>query len=96
MPMYVVLVTFTQKRMETIKELPKGLAKARELAKEYGIEFKSVLYTMGQYDVVVVAEAPNDEAVAKHLLAFSRLGLVRTQTLKAFTPDEYIKLINEI
>ena len=96
MPMYVALITFTQKRMENIKDLPKGLAKARELAKEYGIEFKSVLYTMGQYDAVVAVEAPNDEAVAKHLLAFSSLGLIRTQTLKAFTPEEYVKIISEI
>ena len=51
MLMYVVLVTFTNKRMETIKDLPEGLAKARELAKKYGIEFKSVLYMMGQYEL---------------------------------------------
>jgi uncharacterized protein with GYD domain len=96
MPIYVVFVTFTNKRMETIKDLPKGLAKTRELAKKYGIEFKSVLYTMGQYDAVVAVEAPNDEAVAKHLLEFGSLGLIRTQTLKAFTPEEYMKLIGEI
>jgi uncharacterized protein with GYD domain len=94
--MYVALITFTKKRMETIKDLPQGLAKARELAKKYGIEFKSVLYTMGQYDAVVAVEAPNDEAVAKHLLEFGSLGLIRTQTLKAFTPEEYMKLISEI
>ena len=82
--------------METIKDLPKGLAKARELAKKYGIEFKSVLYTMGEYDAAVAVEAPNDEAVAKHLLEFGSLGLIRTKTLKAFTPDEYIKLIGEL
>jgi uncharacterized protein with GYD domain len=48
---------------------------------------------MGQYDAVVIAEAPNDEVVAKFLLATGAQGHVRTETLRAFTEDEYRKII---
>jgi uncharacterized protein with GYD domain len=94
--MYVMLAKFTQKRMETIKNLPKTLEKARSLAKSLGMQMKTILYTMGQYDVIGIAEAPNDEVVVKWLLAFGQEGVIRTETLKAFTPNEFIQLISEL
>jgi uncharacterized protein with GYD domain len=96
MPMYAMLAKFTQQRMENIKDLPKNLEKARQLSKSFGVEMKTILYTMGQYDVVVIAEAPNDEAIAKNLLAYGQLGVLRTETLKAFTADEFVQLISEL
>ena len=41
---------------------------------------------MGQYDLVAVLEAPNDETLAKIALAQSMLGVFRsTETMRAFT-----------
>ena len=94
--MYVILFTFTQKRMENIKDLPKGLDKGRQLAQSLGIEITSLIYTLGQYDAVAIGEAPNDEAVAKWLLAYGSEGLMKTETLKGFTPDEFVRLISEL
>jgi uncharacterized protein with GYD domain len=48
---------------------------------------------MGAHDIVTVAEAPNDEAMAKFVLALAAGGNVRTLTMKAFTEAEYRKLI---
>ncbi len=48
---------------------------------------------IGQYDAVVVAEAPDDETVAKLALAIGSEGNVRTETLRAYTEDEYRKII---
>ena len=45
--------------------------------------------TIGQHDMVVVVEAPDDATYAKVMLAISSKGGVRSQTLKAFTEDEY-------
>jgi uncharacterized protein with GYD domain len=47
---------------------------------------------MGQYDAVVVSEAPDDETVATLALAAGGRGNVRTETLRAFTEDEAKKL----
>ncbi len=44
-------------------------------------------------DAIVIAEAPNDETVAKLALAVGSLGAVQTETLRAFTEDEYRKII---
>jgi uncharacterized protein with GYD domain len=48
---------------------------------------------MGEYDAVAIAEAPNDEVVAKLALATAALGNVRTRTSRAFTEDEDRRII---
>jgi len=48
---------------------------------------------MGRYDAVIVSEGPNDETATKLLLSTAALGNVRTETLRAFTEEEYRKLI---
>jgi uncharacterized protein with GYD domain len=50
-------------------------------------------YTFGDHDVVIVMEAPNDEAVMSLMLKVGSAGNVRTKTLKAFTAEEGIKII---
>jgi uncharacterized protein with GYD domain len=46
--------------------------------------------------VVVVIEAPNDEAVMYLMLKVGSAGNVRTKTLKAFTADEGMKIIKDV
>jgi len=48
---------------------------------------------MGQYDAVSISEFPNDEAAAKFTLWDVAHGNVKTETLKAFTEDEYRKIV---
>ena len=93
MPLYVVLGKFTNKRMENIKDINKGLEASKKAMDSVGAKMVVHCYTMGQYDVVAIIEAPSDEAMTKALLDFSRLGVLRTETLRGYTPDEFIKLI---
>jgi uncharacterized protein with GYD domain len=58
-----------------------------------GAEIKQTFLVMGQYDLVIVFEAPDDETVAKLMLATGSLGNVSTQTMRAFTEDEFRKII---
>jgi uncharacterized protein with GYD domain len=48
---------------------------------------------MGQYDAVSISEFPNDETAAKFTLSDVALGNVTTETLKAFTEDEFRKIV---
>ncbi len=57
---------------------------------------KDLYLTMGGHDLVVMVEAPNDEAVAKFALKIGSLGNVRTTTLKAFTEQEYRNIIETL
>ena len=93
MPTYIMLLNYTQQGMEKIKESPSRLDAAKQAAQRLGGELKAYYLTMGQYDAVVIAEAPNDEVVARFLLSIGAQGNVRTETLRAFTEDEYRKII---
>ena len=93
MPTYISLLRYTQKGAENMKESPARLDAAKELFKSMGAELKSFHLVMGQYDAVVIAEAPDDETVAKLVLSIGSLGAVRTETLRAYTEDEYRNII---
>jgi uncharacterized protein with GYD domain len=93
MPTYITLYKLTQKGIENIKESPSRLDAARQAAKAMGVEGKAFYLTMGQYDFVVIREVPDDETVAKLALAHGSRGFVRTETLRAFTEEEYRKII---
>lgn len=58
-----------------------------------GAELKSFYLVLGQYHAIVVSEAPNVETVAKLALATGSLGAIRTETMRAFTEEEYRKVI---
>ena len=61
-----------------------------------GGEFKTIYLTLGNYDLVGVAEAPDDESFAKFLLSVASEGSVRTETLRAFSESEYRKIMTEL
>ncbi len=96
MPTYITLVNYTQKGIENVKESPARLDKVKEAMKAAGGELKAFYLTMGRYDMVVISEAPNDEAYAATMLAIGAAGAVRSETLKAFTEEEYRKIIASI
>ncbi len=93
MPTYVTLLQFTQQGIEKIKESPTRLDRAKAAIKAAGGELKAFYLTMGQYDALVISEAPSDEAFATTILAIGAAGAVRTETLRAFTEDEYRKIV---
>ena len=96
MPTYIALLSYTQKGMENIKESPSRLDKAREAIKSAGGQLKGFYLTMGGYDAVSIFEAPDDAAYAKTILSIASKGNIKTQTLKAFTEDEYRKIISSL
>jgi len=93
MATYIVLLRYTQQGVEKIKESPARHDAAKKAFQAVGAELKQWYLVMGQYDAVVVGEAPDDETVAKLALAIGSQGSIRTETLRAFTEDEYRKLI---
>jgi uncharacterized protein with GYD domain len=93
---YITLIHFTQVGVEKIKDSPKRLEDVKKAFKAAGAEMKAFYLVMGQYDAVVISEAPNDETVAKVGLAIGSKGYVRTETLRAFTEDEYRKIVSAL
>ena len=96
MSLFVILGSFTQKRMNTIKGLPESLKEGPKVLESFGVKIRELVFTMGRYDLVAICEAPNKEAITKAFLSWGSQGLLRTETLTGFTAEEIIKLIKEI
>ena len=93
MPTYVTLLRYTQKGIEQIKDGPARLELAKEAARSAGGEVKAFYLVLGQYDAVVISEARDDETVARLALAAGARGFVHTETLRAFTEEEYREIV---
>ncbi|MBV9158719.1 MAG: GYD domain-containing protein [Acidobacteriaceae bacterium] len=96
MPSYIALIRFTQKGIENIKEGPTRLDAAKKAFEAGGGKVVSFFLTMGQYDAIVITEFPNDESIAKVALAGASQGFIRTESLRAFTEDEYRNIIRSL
>jgi uncharacterized protein with GYD domain len=96
MATYLVLSNWTEQGIKDVKESSRRLDAGRELARTFGVEVTDFYMTLGAYDMVARLEVPNDEVVAKYILALCSGGAVRTTTLKAFTEAQYREIIQAL
>ena len=93
MPTYITLLKWTQKGIQNIKGSPNRLDEGRKAFANLGVDLKDVYLTMGSHDLICVLEAPDSETVAKAVLGLAAAGSVTSETVAAFTEDEYRKII---
>ena len=93
--MYVVLGKFTEQAVQDIRNLRQSVAENMRRGEQLGIKVHGWYLTMGQYDVVVVVEAPDDETMTAQALGVSQSGR-RTETLRAFPLEEVDAIIQKL
>ncbi len=96
MPTFITMLNWTDQGIRSVKDSPKRTQAARAAAKKFGIEFKQIYLTSGEFDLLAIAEAPNADSVAKFALVTGAQGNVRTRTVQAWTESEIAKLISEL
>jgi uncharacterized protein with GYD domain len=96
MPVYISLINLTDQGARTIKDDPKRVHAASHIAQREGCKLLAEWWTMGQYDAVMITEAPDDESINRFLLGAARQGNIRTMTLRAFTPDEIAEVLAKL
>jgi uncharacterized protein with GYD domain len=85
---YVVLMQFTDQGIRAVKNSAQRAAQAAETAKAFGCEMKQIYWTLGEYDIVSVVEAADEQSLLAFGFALGSAGNVRSQTLRAFSKDE--------
>jgi uncharacterized protein with GYD domain len=96
MATYITLLNYTDQGIRTAKGSPERQRQAEERLRQLGGRFIGHYMTMGQYDNVLVWEAPDDEAAARFMLGLGAAGNVRTTTLKAFPQDQARTILNSL
>jgi uncharacterized protein with GYD domain len=95
MPTFICFLNWTDQGAKAVKDAGKRYQMGKSMAEKLGGKLLSSYVTTGHYDVVVTAEMPNGEAMVKFASALSATGNVRTTTVRAYTPDEFAKLVAE-
>jgi uncharacterized protein with GYD domain len=93
MPTYVALVNFTDQGIKNFRDTVRRAEEYRGLVEKNGGQVRQLLWTLGQYDLVVVSELPDDETATVVVLQTVAGGNVRTTTLKAFDAEQMRAII---
>ena len=96
MPHYILLINWREQGISKIKESPDRYNSFKTSVEKAGGKLIGGYYTFGEYDVVIVIEAPNDETVMSLMLKVGSAGNVRTKTLKAFSAEEGFGIIKDL
>ena len=93
---FVILLRWTQKGIEHVKDSPSRFEHFKETVETVGGELVSFHMTLGAYDMMAVVDVPTDEAAAKMELAVRSVGTVDIETLRAFDENEFRNIISDV
>ena len=91
---YLMLLNWTDQGIKNVKDSPKRLDGVKKLAKDMGGEVKSFYMTLGAYDLVLIVDMPNNDKLASFGLKLGSLGNVRSTTLRAYSEEDYRRIIS--
>ena len=93
MATFVSLINWTDQGVKNFRESTKRADAFAELVEKRGGSVKGIYWTLGEYDIVAITEAPDAETATAALLEVGSLGNVRTTTLQAFDREGIQRII---
>jgi len=93
MPKYIGLYQFTEQGIKAFDGSVQRARAAATAAEQMGGKLQSIHWTMGPYDLVAIADFPDDDTAAAFGLKLASLGNVRTTTMRAFDESEMTKIV---
>jgi uncharacterized protein with GYD domain len=86
-------LNWTDQGARNAKDANKRFQASRSVAEKLGGKLLTAYVTTGRYDVALTLDMPNGDAMAKLASAIAGSGNARTTTVRAYTPDEFSKLV---
>jgi len=96
MAKYVMLGRWTEQGVRNVKDTVKRARLARETFAGMGVNAREWFFTIGEYDVVLTVEAPDDETLTRAALALAAQGNLRTTTLRGFSEKDMEAIVTEL
>lgn len=93
MTTYVALINWTEQGIKNFRDTVQRSEDFTKLIESSGGRIRELLWTVGEYDIVCVADFPDEETGVAALLQVGSAGNVRSRTLRAFTADEMADII---
>lgn len=96
MARYVVLMNWTDQGVRNASDTVQRAAQARAAWEPRGVTIESLYWTLGEYDLVGVVDAPDDATIAAILLQLAGGGNIRSKTFRAFDETEMQSILGQL
>jgi uncharacterized protein with GYD domain len=96
MATYIALINYTDQGVRQIRQTTERAKALINAAANLGVKIKDIYWTMGAFDALFIAEAPDDDSVMAFAASMGSLGNIRTQTLRAFSAPEMNKILDKV
>ncbi|MCI0586640.1 MAG: GYD domain-containing protein [Planctomycetes bacterium] len=93
MPTYVRLVRMTEQGLRSASRIDEMIADAHRVWEASGVRIVQAFATLGSYDIVAVAEAPDDAAMARASALVAGQGNFRAETCPAVPLREFAQAV---
>jgi uncharacterized protein with GYD domain len=96
MSTYIALSNWTPEGMKAVGKAADRLDAIKKLMADMDCRYQSMHMTMGEYDFVVIYEAPDDAVAARLTLEVAKKGFLQIKTLKAFPEQAFREIIKSM
>lgn len=93
---FIQLVNHTTEGIEEFEGIPERLEKAKSFSEDMGVTIEDYYVTLGQYDAVVIVDAPDAKTAAVGTIWAEKFGTSETETLTAFDEEEVEDIIEAL
>ena len=88
MPTYVSLLNWTDQGIKNFRQSTERAKDFTKLVEAHGGKVRELVWTVGEYDLVTIADYPDEESAVAALLKVSAAGNIRSNTMRAFSASE--------
>ena len=96
MARYYMLLNWTDQGVRNARDTVNRAMAAKQTFEKRGAKLLDVAWTMGPYDLIISAEAPDDETISAVSMTLSGLGNVKIATLRAFGENEMRQILQKL
>lgn len=96
MATFITTIKLTGHGIQNIQESPKRSAAFKAAAKKMGVKVTGQYWTLGQFDGVIVFDAPDEETATAAMLHLGAHGDVQTTTVRAFDASEFEAVLQKL
>ncbi len=93
---FICFLNWTDEGAKAVKGIPERYDAAHSLAASLGGNIVGAYVTTGQYDVVVILDMPDGDAMTKFALTVGSRGNAHTTTVRAFPHDEISQIVSSL
>jgi len=92
---YIVLYKFTDQGRKNVKDTIRRAGEHQADNQRRGFTIHGLYWTQGQYDLVAIVGAPDEQSMLAGLFNIAEAGNVESETLRAFTQAEMEQVLQK-